>query len=198
MDDGNPPLSARYNLLGCPRGLPTIHSATSAQRCKTVNDRSGTQLVDILIRLVDGIARFADCSPAFPRGLRGCGESSTVAEKFLGAAQGYGGGLQAKKKGPGEAEALFYLDPRIRPMRRRCRHRRRPGTSRTNPCQISCWHCPRRTVNASYTLISKVNRVLTINHGGHRYQTGSYAVRLCGETERLFTSSENSCGFPSR
>ena len=84
MDDGNPPLLAKYNLLGCPRGLPTIHSATSARRCKTLNDSFATQLVDILIRFVDGIARFTARSPAFPRGLARCGKRGTAARKNSG------------------------------------------------------------------------------------------------------------------
>ena len=84
MDDGNPPLPAKYYLLGCPRGLPTIHSATSARRCKPLNDSFETQLVDILIRFVDSIDRFTGRSPAFPRGLAGCGKRGTAARKNSG------------------------------------------------------------------------------------------------------------------
>ena len=171
MDDGNPPLSARYNLLGCPRGLPTIHSATSAQRCKTVNDRSGTRLVDILIRLVARAGRFTGRSRAFPPPFAGRDAARKKSRRIGGLAERF----RAKKKGPGNAETLF-LNSRseIRPKHHRCQCRRRPGTSRTNPCQISCWHCPRRTVNGVYTLIDKVNRVLTLTI------TAILAARRCG------------------
>lgn len=184
MDDGNPPLSARYNLLGCPRGLPTIHSATSAQRCKTVNDRSGTRLVDILIRLVARAGRFTGRSRAFPPPFAGRDAARKKSRRIGGLAERF----RAKKKGPGNAETLF-LNSRseIRPKHHRCQCRRRPGTSRTNPCQISCWHCPRRTVNGVYTLIDKVNRVLTII-GSVRlmpiWQLSGAAVRGAGKKVR--------------
>src|SRR3546814_2416228 len=46
---------------------PTTYSATSARRCKTVNDRLKTRLVDILIRFVALLDRLAGPAPAFRR-----------------------------------------------------------------------------------------------------------------------------------
>lgn len=80
--------------------------------------------------------------------------------RYQGASDG---GLGPKRKGPGNAEAQSLKFVRVRPTRRRCRSRRHPGIAKTNPCQISCRYCPRRTVNGAYTLIDMVNRVLTIN-----------------------------------
>src|SRR3546814_13261069 len=46
---------------------PTTYSATSARRCKTVNDRLKTRLVDILMRFVALLDRLAGPAPAFRR-----------------------------------------------------------------------------------------------------------------------------------
>src|SRR3546814_13098363 len=46
---------------------PTTYRATSARRCKTVNDRLKTRLVDILIRFVALLDRLAGPAPAFRR-----------------------------------------------------------------------------------------------------------------------------------
>ena len=81
---------------------------------------------------------------------------------------------RTKRKGPGDAGALSLICFRVRPDRHRCRCRRHPEISKTNPFQISCWHCPYGTVNGAYTLISKVNRVLTINIAAN------LAVMRCG------------------
>ena len=84
----------------------------------------------------------------------------------------------AKRKGPGDAGALSLIRFRVRLGRRRFACRRRPEISKTNPFQISCWHCPYGTVNGAYTLISKVNRVLTI------FITANLAVMRCGSAGR--------------
>ena len=185
MDDGNPPLPAKYYLLGCPRGLPTIHSATSARRCKTLNDRSGTQLVDILIRLVARAERFADQSRAFPRpSARECPKRKKC-RRIGGLAERF----RTKKKDPGNVRGPLSNFVLVRPSRHRFRCRRRPRASRTNPSQISCWHCSRRTVNGAYTLISKVNRVLTM-FGRARllpiWQSGGAAVGGVGKAADQF------------
>src|SRR3546814_17568884 len=67
MVDGNPSLAAEYYFLRCPRGGTTTYSATSARRCKTVNDRLKTRLVDNLIRLDAADGRFNARNPGIPR-----------------------------------------------------------------------------------------------------------------------------------
>lgn len=83
VGDGNPPFLAKHYFLGSPRGLPTIHSATSAERRKRVNDRLTTQLVALLIRFVDTLARFTGTSGGFPRLGRGRGKSAALAKIIL-------------------------------------------------------------------------------------------------------------------
>ncbi len=90
-----------------------------------------------------------------------CRKKSERRHKISGC---FGRRASPQKKRPRQCRGpIFEFLLWVRPMRRRCRCRRRPGTSKTNPCQISCRYCPRRTVNAAYTLIDMVNRVLTIN-----------------------------------
>lgn len=55
------------NYWGAPCGRPTTYSATSARRCKRVNDRLRTRLVALPIRFVAREARFADPIDGFPR-----------------------------------------------------------------------------------------------------------------------------------
>ena len=71
--------------MGCPLGRPTIYSATSARRCKTVNDGLGTRFVDILIRLVACKARSGGVAPAFPRDCQDLGATAMRTEFFLGS-----------------------------------------------------------------------------------------------------------------
>ena len=142
-----------------------------------------TQLVDNLIRLVAADARVGGASPAFPRltadNRRAVGESenfrkvmtrrgrcrcrpATGGSRPVGALSARARAGQ-KERAPAMPEPHPLTRCQIRPDRRHFACRRRPETSRTNPFQISCRHCPRRTVNGAYTLIGKVNRVLTIN-----------------------------------
>lgn len=79
-----------------------------------------------------------------------------------------------QKKGPRQCRSPFLNLLTVRPDRRHFACRRRPEISKTNPCQISYWHCSRGTVNGAYTLTDKVNRVLTIN------DTASLAAMRCG------------------
>jgi len=90
--------------------------------------------------------------------------------------------FRAKKKGPGNVRDPFLSRFWLTLRRHRYRCRRRREISRTNPCQISCWHCPRRTVNGAYTLIDMVNRVLT------NMITAILAVMLCGSGGRRLAS----------
>ena len=82
-----------------------------------------------------------------------------------------------KKKGPRRCRGPSLARFRVRRVRHRYRCRRHPEISKTNPFQISCWHCPNGTVNGAYTLISKVNRVLTISIAAN------LAVMRCGYGE---------------
>lgn len=127
----------RQNTIcwGPPVGLPTIHSATSVAGRKTVNDRLGTQLVDILIRLVADEMRRDERSSAFPPGSAPEGGRQKMPPRMDGPYPA----IARKEKGPRNVfRGPFLTRFSLTRPRHRYRCRRRREISRTNPCQISC------------------------------------------------------------
>ena len=184
---------------GCRGGRPTTYSATSARRCNTVNDNMGTQLVDNLIRLVAADGRARGATPAFPRV---CAEKRRRCAKMEISGLPGGAmdaGMTAAENGERSRRGRFRHQVRAStPGKekgpRRCRGPISnsnsgqaeppplsvppPPMNRQNQPMINLLsHCPRGTVNEAYTLISKVNRVLTISIAA------SLAATPCGAGE---------------
>ena len=137
-----------------------------------------------------------------------CRKKSERRHKMLGC---FGRRASPQKKRPRQCRGpIFKFLVRVRPAHHRCRCRRRPGNAKTNPCQISCRYCPRRTVNGAYTLIDMVNRVLTINslpiwqlrrggcrRGGRGWRAGRQLAVVCQADSPGRYRSQAGRGAPS-